>query len=232
MAANCMGLSPHPLKAGSAGKPVPGYDIQVLDGEGRVLGPGKEGLIAVKLPLPPGCLPTLWNDDQRFLESYLSRFPGYYFTADGGFKDGDGYLFVMGRVDDVINVAGHRFSTGRMEEVVSGHADVAECAVVGARDTLKGQIPLGFVVLKAGVERQWEAIEAEIIQEVRSDIGAVASFKKALLVQRLPKTRSGKVLRRTLRDLADGRDYSIPSTIDDPAILGEIEDVLQAFRRS
>ena len=148
MAANCMGLTPHPLKAGSAGKSVPGYDIQVLDGEGRVQGPGKEGLIAVKLPLPPGCLPTLWNDDRRFLESYLSRFPGYYFTADGGFKDGDGYLFVMGRVDDVINVAGHRFSTGRMEEVVSNHPDVAECAVVGARDPLKGQIPMGFVVLK------------------------------------------------------------------------------------
>ena len=229
MAANCMGLSPHPLKAGSAGKSVPGYEIQVLDGEGRVLGPGEEGLIAVKLPLPPGCLPTLWNDDRRFLDSYLSRFPGYYFTADGGFKDEEGYLFVMGRVDDVINVAGHRFSTGRMEEVVSGHPDVAECAVVGARDELKGQIPMGFVVLKAGVERQWAAIEAEIIREVRSDIGAVASFKKALLVKRLPKTRSGKVLRRTLRDLADGRDYAVPSTIDDPAILGEIEDVLQAY---
>ena len=232
MAANCMGLSPHPLKAGSAGKPVPGYDIQVLDGEGRVQGPGKEGLIAVKLPLPPGCLPTLWNDDRRFLESYLSRFPGYYFTADGGFKDGEGHLFVMGRVDDVINVAGHRFSTGRMEEVVSNHPDVAECAVVGARDPLKGQIPMGFVVLKAGVDRQWDAIQAEIIQGVRADIGAVASFKKALLVKRLPKTRSGKVLRRTLRDLADGRDYAIPSTIDDPEILGEIEQALQASRRS
>lgn len=227
MAANCMGLSPYPLKAGSASKPVPGYDIQVLDADGQVLRAGEDGLIAVKLPLPPGCLPTLWNDDRRFLESYLSRFPGYYFTADGGFKDGEGYLFVMGRVDDVINVAGHRFSTGRIEEVVSNHSDVAECAVIGARDSLKGQVPMGFVVLKAGVDRHWEAIEAEIIQGIRSDIGAVASFKKALLVKRLPKTRSGKVLRRTLRDLADGRDYAIPPTIDDPEILGEIERVLQ-----
>ena len=227
MAANCMGLTPHAFKAGSASKPVPGYDIQVLDSDGQVLGPNEEGLIAVKLPLPPGCLPTLWNDDQRYLDSYLSRFPGYYFTADGGRKDEEGYLYVMGRVDDVINVAGHRFSTGRMEEVVSSHPDVAECAVVGAQDPLKGQVPLGLVVLKAGVERGWKKIEREIIQRVRAEIGAVASLKRVSRVKRLPKTRSGKILRRTIRDIADGRDYSIPSTIDDPEIPREIELALK-----
>ena len=227
MAANCMGLTPHAFKAGSASKPVPGYDIQVLDSDGQVLGPNQEGLIAVKLPLPPGCLPTLWNDDQRYLDSYLSRFPGYYFTADGGRKDEEGYLYVMGRVDDVINVAGHRFSTGRMEEVVSSHPDVAECAVVGAQDPLKGQVPLGLVVLKTGVERGWKVIEREIIQRVRAEIGAVASLKRVSCVKRLPKTRSGKILRRTIRDIADGRDYSIPSTIDDPEIPREIELALK-----
>lgn len=227
MAANCMGLTPHAFKAGSASKPVPGYDIQVLDSDGQVLGPNQEGLIAVKLPLPPGCLPTLWNDDQRYLDSYLSRFPGYYFTADGGRKDEEGYLYVMGRVDDVINVAGHRFSTGRMEEVVSSHPDVAECAVVGAQDPLKGQVPLGLVVLKTGVERGWKVIEREIIQRVRAEIGAVASLKRVSRVKRLPKTRSGKILRRTIRDIADGRDYSIPSTIDDPEIAREIELALK-----
>lgn len=227
MAANCMGLTPHAFKPGSASKPVPGYDIQVLDSDGQVLGPNEEGLIAVKLPLPPGCLPTLWNDDQRYLDSYLSRFPGYYFTADGGRKDEEGYLYVMGRVDDVINVAGHRFSTGRMEEVVSSHPDVAECAVVGAQDPLKGQVPLGLVVLKAGVERGWKEIEREIIQRVRAEIGAVASLKRVSRVKRLPKTRSGKILRRTIRDIADGRDYSIPSTIDEPEIPREIELALK-----
>jgi len=227
MAANCMGLTPHAFKAASASKPVPGDDIQVLDSDGQVLGPNEEGLIAVKLPLPPGCLPTLWNDDQRYLDSYLSRFPGYYFTADGGRKDEEGYLYVMGRVDDVINVAGHRFSTGRMEEVVSSHPDVAECAVVGAQDPLKGQVPLGLVVLKAGVERGWKEIEREIIQRVRAEIGAVASLKRVSRVKRLPKTRSGKILRRTIRDIADGRDYSIPSTIDDPEIPREIELALK-----
>lgn len=227
MAANCMGLTPHAFKAGSASKPVPGYDIQVLDSDGQILGPNEEGLIAVKLPLPPGCLPTLWNDDQRYLDSYLSRFPGYYFTADSGRKDEEGYLYVMGRVDDVINVAGHRFSTGRMEEVVSSHPDVAECAVVGAQDPLKGQAPLGLVVLKAGVERDWKEIEREIIQRVRAEIGAVASLKRVSRVERLPKTRSGKILRRTIRDIADGRDYSIPSTIDDPEIPREIKLALK-----
>lgn len=227
MAANCMGLTPHAFKAGSASKPVPGYEIHVLNGDGKVLGPNEEGLIAVKLPLPPGCLPTLWNDDQRYLDSYLSRFPGYYFTADGGRMDEEGYLYVMGRVDDVINVAGHRFSTGRMEEVVSSHPDVAECAVVGAQDPLKGQAPLGLVVLKAGVERGWKKIEREIIQRVRAEIGAVASLKRVARVKRLPKTRSGKILRRTIRDIADGRDYSIPSTIDDAEIPREIELALK-----
>ena len=227
--ANCMGLSSYPFKPGSANKPVPGYDVRVLDVNGQVLGPDQEGLIALKLPLPPGCLPTLWNDDQRYVDSYLSQFPGYYFTADGGFMDKEGHLYVMGRIDDVINVAGHRFSTGRMEEVISGHPDVAECAVIGAQDTLKGQVPIGFVVLKTGVDRSQKEIASELIEKVRTEIGAVASFKWMLVVQRLPKTRSGKILRRTIRDIADGKDYVIPSTIDDPEVLQEIELVLKKF---
>lgn len=227
--ANCMGLSSSPFKPGSANKPVPGYDVRVLDVNGQVLGPNQEGLIALKLPLPPGCLPTLWNDDQRYVDSYLSQFPGYYFTADGGFMDKEGHLYVMGRIDDVINVAGHRFSTGRMEEVISGHPDVAECAVIGAQDTLKGQVPIGFVVLKTGVDRSQKKIASELIEKVRTEIGAVASFKWMLVVQRLPKTRSGKILRRTIRDITDGKDYVIPSTIDDPEVLQEIELVLKKF---
>jgi len=226
VAANCMGFSPHRFKPGSAGKPVPGYDIRILDSNGKVLGPDEEGLIAIKLPLPPGCLPTLWNDDQRYVNSYLSQYPKYYFTSDGGYKDNEEYLYIMGRVDDVINVAGHRFSTGRMEEVIAAHSDVAECAVVGANDPLKGQVPVGLLVLKNGVDRDQQVITQEVIEKIRSEIGAVASFKRVHVVKRLPKTRSGKILRRTIREIADRKKYSIPSTIDEPEIIQELEIVL------
>ena len=185
-------------------------------GQAKKLGPNLNGVIVVKLPLPPATLPTLWNDDQRFIESYMKPFPGYYLTGDGGYIDEDGYVFVMGRVDDVINVAGHRLSTGGMEEVLAKHPDVAESAVVAAADDLKGQVPLGFMVLKTGVTRSKDDIVSDVIKMVRSDIGAVASFKKAVVVNRLPKTRSGKVLRSTMRKIADGEKYTVPSTIDDP----------------
>ena len=209
---------------------MPGYDLKILDAsDGRELGPNENGIICVKLPLPPANLPTLWNDDKRFVESYMSPFPGYYLTGDGGYIDEDGYVFVMGRIDDVINVAGHRLSTGGMEEVLAKHPAVAECAVVGAYDNLKGQTPLGFVVLKAGVSQDRDEIIKELIQMVRNEIGAVASFKKAVIVDRLPKTRSGKVLRGTMRKIADGEEYSVPSTIDDPAILNEIGDALKTI---
>jgi len=183
----------------------------------------------VKLPLPPANLPTLWQDDQRFLNSYMNPYPGYYLTGDGGYLDEEGYVFVMGRVDDVINVAGHRLSTGGMEEVLSRHPDVAECAVMGVADDLKGQVPVGMIVLKSGVTRPLEEIVAEVIQMVRKDIGAVASFKKAVVVKRLPKTRSGKILRGTMRKIADGEEYKVPSTIDDPAILTEIGEALHTI---
>ncbi len=225
---NFRGLEEFPTKPGSATKPMPGYDVQILDsGTAAELGPNQNGVIAVKLPLPPGNLPTLWNDDQRFIESYMNPFPGYYLTGDGGYIDEEGYVFVMGRVDDVINVAGHRLSTGGMEEVLAKHPDVAECAVVGAADDLKGQVPLGFVVLKAGVTRSKDEIVADVVQMVRNDIGPVASFKKAVVVNRLPKTRSGKVLRSTMRKIADGEAYNVPSTIDDPAILDEIRSAVK-----
>jgi propionyl-CoA synthetase len=224
---NFRGLEQFPIKPGSAAKPMPGYNVKILDpstcGE---LGPNQNGVIAVKLPLPPANLPTLWNDDQRFVESYMAPFPGYYITGDGGYVDEDGYVYVMGRVDDVINVAGHRLSTGGMEEVLSKHPNVAECAVIGAADELKGQLPVGFVVLKAGVDRPKSEIVAELVKMVRQDIGAVASFKKAVVINRLPKTRSGKVLRGTMRKIADGEIYAVPSTIDDPNILSEIEQAL------
>lgn len=220
---NFRGLEFFPIKPGSATMPMPGYNVKVLDAAGgNELGPNENGILAVKLPLPPANLPTLWNDDQRFLESYMNPYPGYYLTGDGGYIDEEGYVFVMGRVDDVINVAGHRLSTGGMEEVLSKHPDVAECAVVGAGDDLKGQVPIGFVVLKAGVTRPKEEIVKELVQMVRGDIGPIASFKKAVVVNRLPKTRSGKVLRGTMRKIADGEKFSIPSTIDDPATLEEI----------
>ncbi|MGC8907174.1 MAG: propionyl-CoA synthetase [Desulfomonilaceae bacterium] len=220
---NFRGLEFFSIKPGSATKPMPGYDVKVLDPvSGQELGPNQNGILVVKLPLPPANLTTLWNDDQRFLESYMKPYPGYYLTGDGGYIDDEGYVFVMGRIDDVINVAGHRLSTGGMEEVLARHPDVAECAVVGAADDLKGQVPIAFVVLKSGVTRPKEEIVNELIQMVRSDIGAVASFKKAVVVNRLPKTRSGKVLRGTMRKIADGENYAVPSTIDDPASLQEI----------
>ncbi|WP_157254234.1 propionyl-CoA synthetase [Nonomuraea typhae] len=226
IAANCVGLEPLPLKPGSPTRPVPGYDVRILDSEGAECPPGTEGAVTVRLPLPPGCLPTLYRDEERFAESYLSRYPGHYLTGDGGYVDADGYLFVMGRIDDVINVAGHRLSTGAMEEVIAAHPDVAECAVIGVDDPLKGQLPMGFVVLKAGADRDPGEIERELTAMVRERIGPVAAFRRALVVGRLPKTRSGKILRATMRDIAAGRDYRTPSTIEDPAALQEIADVL------
>lgn len=225
---NFRGLEFFPAKPGSATKPMPGYNLKVLDpASAAELGPNENGILAVKLPLPPANLPTLWNDDRRFVESYMAPYPGYYLTGDGGYIDEEGYVFVMGRVDDVINVAGHRLSTGGMEEVLAGHPDVAECAVVGAADDLKGQLPVGFIVLKAGVNRSYDEIVAEVVQMVRRDIGAVASFKKAVVVKRLPKTRSGKVLRGTMRKIADGEPFTVPATIDDPACLSEVEEALR-----
>ena len=227
IAANCMGLEPLPIKAGSPTKPVPGYQVEILDENGNPLPRGKEGTVAIKLPLPPGTLPTLWKNDQKFKESYLDVFPGYYFTGDGGHYDEDGYLYIMGRVDDVINVAGHRLSTGAMEEVISMHPDVAECAVVGVADDFKGQLPFGFVVLKSAVSRNPNDIIKECVQMVRDQIGAVASFKQAVIVRRLPKTRSGKILRGIMRKMSDGESYKVPSTIDDPVILEEIRESLE-----
>jgi propionyl-CoA synthetase len=226
VAANCMGIEHLPVKAGSPTKPVPGYRVEILDELGVEVERGNDGAIAVKLPLPPGSLPTLWNDDTRFVSSYLSTYEGYYLTGDGGRIDDDGYLFVMGRIDDVINVAGHRLSTGAMEEVIATHPAVAECAVIGVHDELKGQMPLGLVVLKNGVDIDPAELEKELVQLVRGEIGAVASFKRAVVVPRLPKTRSGKVLRGTMRAIADGRDFAVPSTIDDPAVLDEIGGAL------
>jgi len=226
---NCLGIEPMTVKPGSSSKPVPGYDVRILDGEGEEVETGGDGLVAVKLPLPPGTLPTLWRDDERFMSSYMAAFPGYYLTGDGGYIDEDGYVFIMGRVDDVINVAGHRLSTGAMEAVLADHPDVAECAVIGISDELKGQIPLGFVVLKAGADRDAVEVQTELVLMVRDQIGAVASLKRVLVVQRLPKTRSGKILRRVMRSIVAGEEYEIPSTIDDPAILGEIADSVQTI---
>jgi propionyl-CoA synthetase len=226
MAANPVGLGMLPVKYGSVAVPMPGYDIAILDGEGRSMAPGKLGAIAVKLPLPPGCLPTLWNAEERFRQSYLSRFQGFYETADAGYCDEDGYLFVMARTDDIINVAGHRLSTGAMEEVLASHPDVAECAVLGIKDAIKGQVPLGLVVMKAGVARDTAAIEAECVQRVRDAIGAVAALRTVIAIRRLPKTRSGKILRGTMRRIADGEPWKLPATIDDPAILDEISEAL------
>jgi len=224
---NCMGIEPFPLKPGSSTKPVPGFDVQILDSSGNVLGPTQEGLVVVKLPLPPGTLPTLWQADERFLQSYTKVYPGYFFTSDGGFRDEDGYIFIMGRVDDVINVAGHRLSTGEMEEIIAQHPDVAECAVFGVHDSLKGQVPLGLTVLKAGVQKDGGQIKKELVQMIRQEIGPIACFNEATVVGRLPKTRSGKILRGTMRKIADGEPYTMPSTIDDPAVLGEIEEALR-----
>jgi len=228
IAANCMGIEPFPIKAGSPTKPVPGYNVQIQDLEGNTLPNGEEGAVFIKLPLPPGCLPTLWQDDKRYLE-YVTERPGYYVTGDGGRFDLDGYIYIMGRIDDVINVAGHRLSTGAMEEIVSKHQDVAECAVLGADDQLKGQVPVGFVVLKAGVDRKPEDIVAELVKMVRQELGALACFKEAAVVKALPKTRSGKILRSTMRKIVDGKDYVVPSTIDDPAVLPAIAESARAI---
>jgi len=222
-----MGIEQFTIKPGSSTKPVPGFDVQILDNDGKPVENGKEGLIAVKLPLPPGTLPTLWQAEERFLQSYINVMPGYYFTSDGGYIDEDGYVFVMGRVDDVINVAGHRLSTGEMEEIVSTHKDIAECAVFGVGDELKGQVPVGLAVLKAGIERDEEELKQELVKLIREEIGAIANFKQAAIVKRLPKTRSGKILRGTMRKIADNQEYNMPSTIDDPAILGEVEEALK-----
>ena len=227
IAANCLGIERLPIVPGSPTRAVPGWDIRVMDSGGNELPSGETGTLVAKLPMPPGASPTLWNADERFREGYLAAFPGYYETADAGYIDDAGYVFVMSRTDDIINVAGHRLSTGAMEEVLASHADVAECAVVGVADELKGQVPVGFVVLKAGVERLHDEITAEVVQLVRDRIGPVASFKIAAVVDRLPKTRSGKILRGTVRRIADGDEYTTPPTIDDPAILDEMKDALR-----
>lgn len=207
--ANCMGIEHFPVKPGSSTKPVPGYDVQIINNLGQRLGTKEEGLVVIKLPLPPGTLPTLWNADERFVESYMKIFPGYYFTSDGGYMDEDGYVHIMGRVDDVINVAGHRLSTGAMEEVVAQHQDIAECAVIGANDPLKGQLPLGLVVLKSGVARDEVGLKKELVQMMRNEIGPIACFREAVVVTRLPKTRSGKILRSTMRKIANAEPYAV-----------------------
>ena len=224
---NPMGIEPQPLKNGSPTFPMPGYNVQVLDEEGETCKPGETGNIVIHLPLPPSCLPTLWNDDERFKQSYLSQYPGYYITGDEGIKDEDGYIFVMGRVDDVINVAGHRLSTGEMEELIAGHPDIAECAVTGIDDELRGQVPVGFVVLKDGAQISQDKMQEELIAIIRKNIGAVACFKQAGIVKRLPKTRSGKILRKTIRKLASETEVAVPPTIDDPLILEEIREIMQ-----
>jgi len=223
IAANCMGIEPFPIKAGSPTKAVPGYKVDIVDAAGNKISNGREGYVAIKTPLPPGCLPTLWNDDKRYLE-YLNEIPGYYVTGDGGYYDEDGYLFIMGRIDDVINVAGHRLSTGAMEEVIAKHKDVAECAVLGANDVLKGQVPVGFVVLKAGVDRGPDTIMKELVEMVRSEIGAIACFRQGAIVKALPKTRSGKILRSTMRKITNGEAYQVPSTIEDASVLTYINE--------
>ncbi|NOH96367.1 propionyl-CoA synthetase [Vibrio sp. 99-70-13A1] len=227
IAGNPIGLEKMAIKSGSATKPIPGYQVEVLDELGEKLDVNKQGFVALKRPLPPGCLPTVWRNHDRFESGYLSQFEGYYVSGDGGYFDEEGYLFIMGRIDDVINVAGHRLSTGEMEEIVGAHPAIAECAVVGVHDELKGQLPLGFVVLKDGVKVDDLQLEGELVGKVRNEIGAVACFKHALVVERLPKTRSGKILRRTIRQIADGEQYVVPSTIDDPSSLNEIENRLR-----
>ena len=227
IAANCVGLGQLPVKPGSPTKAVPGYDVRVLDEANKELPPGQIGSIAIRLPMPPGCLPTLWNNDAGYESSYLTRHPGHYLTGDAGYEDEDGYLYIMSRVDDIINVAGHRLSTGAMEEVLAGHPDVAECAVVGVADALKGEIPVGFVVTKAGVNRSDAELAKQLVERVRERIGPVAAFKLAMVVKRLPKTRSGKILRGTMKKIADGTEYGMPATIDDPAALDEIAATLK-----
>ena len=228
MCANMAGTELLPTKPGSLTLPVPGYDLRIFDEEGRELGPHQEGNVVVKEPLPPGSLPTVWGDHARFIDAYWSRYPGYYLTGDGGYVDEDGYLYIMGRVDDVINVAGHRLSTGEMEQVVASHPAVAECAVIGIKDADKGQVPLGLLLLKDGTNIDAGTLQTELVQMVRQSVGAFANFRRAIVVGRLPKTRSGKILRQVLRKIADRESYAVPSTIDDPAILTEIEGVMRS----
>ena len=228
IAADPMGLEPLPAKAGSPTVPAPGYDVRVLGPHGDEMAPGETGDIVIRLPLPPGCLPSLWHDDQRFIESYLSAYPGHYLTGDGGYFDGDGYLYVMGRTDDVINVAGHRLSTGEMEEVLASHPAVAECAVIGVADSVKGQVPRGLVVLKAGSRADLDALRVELVLLIRDQIGPVAALRQIDVVTALPKTRSGKILRKTMRGIADGADEPVPSTIDDPGALEAIRPILRS----
>jgi propionyl-CoA synthetase len=227
IAGNPVGLGMLPVKHGSPTVPMPGYQVDVVDEAARPVGPNTMGSIVIKLPMPPGCLPTLWNQDARFRDAYLSEFPGYYKTSDAGYKDEDGYVFVMGRTDDIINVAGHRLSTGGMEEILASHPDVAECAVLGVKDAIKGEVPCGFLVLKSGVKRAPAEIEKEIIALVRDKLGPVAAFKLAITVGRLPKTRSGKILRGTIKKIADGEAWTMPATIEDPKVLDEIGEALK-----
>lgn len=227
---NLMGVDPKPCKPGSATLPSPGFDVRILDDDGNELGPNEQGNVAIKLPLPPSCLPSVWGDFERFKSGYLEQFEGYYTSGDGGYKDDDGYVFIMGRTDDVINVAGHRLSTGEMEEVLAGHPAVAECAVIGVRCPIKGQLPLGLVLLKDGADIEEQQLNAELVASVRNTIGALACFKTALIAKRLPKTRSGKILRKLLRQISNGEDYSIPSTIDDPNSIPEIESLLRSHQ--
>ena len=227
--ANCLGIEPLPIKEGSPTRPVPGWRLKALDESSNEVGTGDIGSLVARLPLPPGTFPTLWNARQRYLDSYMKTFEGYYETGDAGYIDEDGYVYVMSRTDDVINVAGHRLSTGAIEEVLAGHPAVAECAVMGVNDALKGELPLGCVVLSLGVERSNEEIISECIQLVRDKIGPVAAFKLVAVVKRLPKTRSGKILRGTMKKIADNSPWKMPATIDDPAILDEITENLQSL---
>ena len=227
MCANMAGIELMECKPGSPTLPVPGYDLRILDDDGREVGPGQEGSVVIKAPLPPSAFPTIWGDHDRYLEAYWSRFKGFYLTGDEGYRDEDGYVYIMGRIDDVINVAGHRLSTGQMEEVVAEHPAIAECAVFGIADEGKGQVPLGLLLLKDGVNIEDVALERELVQMVRQRVGAFANFKCAVVVKRLPKTRSGKILRQVLRKMVDGETYVVPSTIDDPGVLPEIEDILR-----
>ena len=227
--ANSLGLGDTPVKPGSCSKPVPGYDIHILSKDGAEMKAGVIGNVTIKLPLPPGCITTLWNNDSRFVETYLHQYPGYFETGDAGYIDEDGYLWIMSRTDDIINVAGHRLSTGEMEEILSSHKDVAECAVIGVADKLKGEVPLGLVVLKSGVESGHGDIKSELIRLIREEIGPVASFKLVGIVDVLPKTRSGKILRATMKKIADGAEYKVPATIDDPQTLQHIKEVLKSL---
>lgn len=226
IASNQMGIEPRPAKAGSATVPTAGFNVQILDSRGGQMPASEQGSVCIKLPMPPGCLTTVYGDPERFKNSYLNTFSGYYLTGDGGYIDEEGYVFIMGRTDDVINVAGHRLSTGEMEEIIAGHPGVAECAVIGVNDELKGQLPVGLVIMKDGYSGDSATLEAELAARVRKEIGAIACYKQTLVVDRLPKTRSGKILRNILRSIADGKDYVVPSTIDDPASLPEIESIM------